>query len=168
MFRGKPGDGSTYCLVPSTLNQRIPAIFLNLGNLMRILAIDVGQKRYGMAQSDPTQTIATGLGTFHQQEVFERLGAILEREPVEKLVVGWPLNLRGEESEATERVEAFVTAVKRKFPGLEIVKVDERFTTVMAQRSIIDSGTKKKKRQDKGLADTVAAAILLQGYLDRR
>lgn len=135
---------------------------------MRILSVDVGQKRYGMAQSDPTQTIATGLGTYHQQEVFERLKGILEREKVEKLVVGWPLNLKGEENEATQRVEAFITAVKRKFPELEIVKVDERFTTVMAQRSIIESGTKKMKRRDKGLADTVAAAILLQGYLDGR
>lgn len=132
---------------------------------MRILAIDVGQKRYGMAQSDPTQTIASPIGTFHLEDVLAKLREITEREPIEKVIVGWPLNLAGQESIATERVTAFITTVQRRFPNLEIIKLDERFTTVMAQRSINEAGLTRKKRQDKGLVDTVAAVILLQAYL---
>ncbi len=133
---------------------------------MRILAVDVGQKRYGMAQSDPTQTIASPVGSYHLEALLEQLKLITQREPIETLLVGWPLNLKGEESEATERVKAFITTVRRRFPTLNIVTLDERFTSTLALRSIRESGLSKTKRREKGLVDRVAAVILLQDYLD--
>lgn len=134
---------------------------------MRILAVDVGQKRYGLAQSDPTQTIASPVGTYHLEALLEKLKEITSREAIQQLVVGWPLNMDSQESEATDRVKVFITTVQRRFPGLEIIKMDERFTSTMAQRAIRESGLPKNKRHDKGLVDTVAAVIILQEYLNR-
>jgi putative Holliday junction resolvase len=134
---------------------------------MRVLAVDVGQKRYGLAQSDPTQTIASAVGTFHLEDLLAKLREITAREPIETLVVGWPLNMDSAESEATDRVKAFITTVERRFPTLNIVKYDERFTSVMAQRTILESGVGKMKRREKGLVDSVAVVILLQEYLQK-
>jgi putative holliday junction resolvase len=134
---------------------------------VRILAVDVGQKRYGLAQSDPTQTIASPVGTFHLEALLDKLKEITGREAIQQLVVGWPLNMNSQESEATDRVKVFITTVQRRFPGLEIIKMDERFTSTMAQRAIRESGLPKNKRQDKGLVDTLAAVIILQEYLNR-
>jgi putative Holliday junction resolvase len=131
------------------------------------LAVDVGQKRYGLAQSDPTRTIASPMGTYHLEDLLGKLREILARETIETMVVGWPLNMDSAESEATERVKAFITTVERRFPAIQVVKYDERFTSVMAQRSIHEAGLSKKKRQEKGLVDTVAAVILLQEYLQK-
>lgn len=129
--------------------------------------MDVGQKRYGLAQSDPTRTIASPVGTYHLEDLLGKLREIVARETIEILVVGWPLNMDSAESDATERVQAFITTVERRFPAVKVVKFDERFTSVMAQRSIREAGLSKKKRQDKGLVDTVAAVILLQEYLQK-
>ena len=129
--------------------------------------MDVGQKRYGLAQSDPTRTIASPVGTYHLEDLLGKLSEIVARETIEILVVGWPLNMDSAESEATERVQAFITTVERRFPAVKVVKFDERFTSVMAQRSIREAGLTKKKRQEKGLVDTVAAVILLQEYLQK-
>lgn len=129
--------------------------------------MDVGQKRYGLAQSDPTRTIASPVGTYHLEDLLGKLREIVARETIEILVVGWPLNMDSAESEATERVQAFITTVERRFPAVKVVKFDERFTSVMAQRSIREAGLTKKKRQEKGLVDTVAAVILLQEYLQK-
>lgn len=129
--------------------------------------MDVGQKRYGLAQSDPTRTIASPVGTYHLEDLLGKLREIVARETIEILVVGWPLNMDSAESDATERVQAFITTVERRFPAVQVVKFDERFTSVMAQRSIREAGLSKKKRQDKGLVDTVAAVILLQEYLQK-
>jgi len=134
---------------------------------VRILAVDVGQKRYGLAQSDPTQTIASPVGTFHLEALLEKLKEITTRETIQQLVVGWPLNMDSQESEATDRVKVFITTVQRRFPGLEIIKYDERFTSTMAQRAIREAGLPKKTREEKGLVDTVAAIIILQEYLNR-
>jgi putative Holliday junction resolvase len=136
-------------------------------NSLRILAVDVGQKRYGLAQSDPTQTIASPVGTYHLDALLEKLKEITARETIQQLVVGWPLNMDSQESEATDRVKGFITTVQRRFPGLEIIKIDERFTSTLAQRAIRESGLPKSKRQDKGLVDTIAAVIILQDYLNR-
>jgi putative holliday junction resolvase len=131
------------------------------------LAVDVGQKRYGLAQSDPTRTIASAVGTFHLEDLLAKLREITAREPIATLVVGWPLNMDSAESEATDRVKAFITTVERRFPDLTIVKFDERFTSVMAQRTIRESGVGKMKRREKGLVDSVAVVILLQEYLQK-
>ena len=136
-------------------------------NKGRILAVDVGQKRYGLAQSDPTRTIASAVGTFHLDDLLAKLREITSREVIDTVVVGWPLNMNSAESEATERVQAFITTVERRFPAVQVVKFDERFTSVMAQRTIRESGVGKKRRQEKGLVDSVAAVILLQEYLQK-
>lgn len=133
----------------------------------RILAVDVGQKRYGLAQSDPTRTIASAVGTFHLEDLLAKLLEITARESVQTLVVGWPLNMDSAESEATDRVKAFITTIERRFPTLTIVKFDERFTSVMAQRTIRESGVGMMKRREKGLVDSVAVVILLQEYLQK-
>lgn len=131
------------------------------------MAVDVGQKRYGLAQSDPTRTIASVVGTFHLEDLLAKLLEITARESVQTLVVGWPLNMDSAESEATDRVKAFITTIERRFPTLTIVKFDERFTSVMAQRTIRESGVGMMKRREKGLVDSVAVVILLQEYLQK-
>lgn len=131
------------------------------------MAVDVGQKRYGLAQSDPTRTIASAVGTFHLEDLLAKLLEITARESVQTLVVGWPLNMDSAESEATDRVKAFITTIERRFPTLTIVKFDERFTSVMAQRTIRESGVGMMKRREKGLVDSVAVVILLQEYLQK-
>ena len=133
----------------------------------RILSLDVGIKRIGIARSDVLQTIATPVGAFDTIKVFQYLKNLFLSEPFEKIVVGWPVNLKGETGYATEMVENFIKKLKKELPGVEIVTLDERFTSQLAQQSIMASGVSRKRRQEKGLVDAVAAAILLQDYLDR-
>lgn len=133
----------------------------------RILALDVGKKRIGIARSDVMQTIATPVGAYSSEEVFQFLKNLFLSEPFYKIIIGWPLNLKGETGAATEMVNQFIGKLKKLLPDVEIIKLDERFTTAMAQQSIIESGVSRKRRQDKGLVDAVAAAILLQDYLNR-
>lgn len=134
----------------------------------RILAVDVGGKRYGLAQSDPMRIFASPVGTFDEKGVFDRIRDIRLASAVTTLVVGWPVNMDGTEGEATARADAFIRRCGALFPDLTCVRVDERLTSVMAQRSIRESGVNRKRRQEKGLVDTVAAAHLLQSYLDSR
>ncbi len=133
---------------------------------VRTLGIDVGEKRTGLAQSDPTGTFATTVGTFDEAGLFARIEDIRRSTEIRMVVVGWPISLKGEEGEATRRVEAFLARFGKRFPELPVVKWDERFTSVMAQQTILASGVGRKKRQDKARVDTVAAAHLLQSYLD--
>lgn len=111
------------------------------------------------------QIIATGLTTVHSKDIIEFLKKYMEKEAVETIVVGEPKNLRGERTDASEHADGFVTLLKRNFPGMKIARIDERFTSKMASRAIIDSGMKKKDRQDKALVDEVSATIILQSYL---
>ncbi len=131
----------------------------------RILAIDVGQKRIGLAQSDPTQTIASPVGTFSEKELFDKLTSITGT--FETVVIGWPVSLRGHEGNSTEMVRQFSQRLSKRFPDIKIEFLDERFTSSMATQTIRNSGVNKTRRQEKGLVDTVAAAILLQSYLDK-
>jgi putative holliday junction resolvase len=133
----------------------------------RILSLDVGIKRTGIARSDVLQTIATPVGAFEHKEVFQYLKNLFLSEPIEKIIVGWPVNLKGETGYATEMVDRFIDQLRKELHGVVIEKLDERFTSMMAQQSIIASGVSRKRRQEKGLVDAVAAAILLQDYLDR-
>lgn len=132
----------------------------------RIIGIDVGTKRIGLAQSDPTRTIASPVGTFTENELFTRISENINQ--IEIAVVGWPLSMRGHEGLSTDMVKKFVDKFSKRFPMVKVELLDERFTSTMANQSIRETVTSKKKRQDKGLVDTVAAAILLQGYLDKR
>lgn len=131
----------------------------------RILGIDVGVKRIGLAQSDPTRTIASPIGTFTEPELMLRLKESSHQ--IERIVVGWPLSMKGHEGSATEMVQKFLLKLNKHFPDIPTELLDERFTSVLANQSIRAAVPSKKKRQDKGLTDTVAAAILLQSYLDK-
>lgn len=132
----------------------------------RILAIDYGSVRIGIAMSDPLKIIAQGLKTIqNNSDAIREIASIVRKNNVSTIIVGKPLNLSGTESAKSVEVDEFVKILKEK-SSVEIVMVDERFTSVMAQRAILAMGAKKKQRQNKGKVDEVASAILLQGYLD--
>lgn len=141
---------------------------VNFTAMGRILAVDYGTKRCGIAVTDPSQIIATGLTTVHSKDIIEWLKKYMAKETVEAIVIGDPRDLKGNKTDATVHADGFATLVKRTFPGLKIVRVDERFTSKMASRTILESGLKKKARQDKALVDEVSATILLQGHLESR
>ena len=130
----------------------------------RIIGIDVGTKRIGLSQSDPTRTIASPIGTYSEPELFAKISGMVQQ--VEIAVVGWPLSMRGHEGASTEMVKSFVTRFSKRFPQIRVELLDERFTSTLANQTIREQVSSKKKRQDKGLVDTIAAAILLQNYLD--
>jgi len=134
----------------------------------RILAIDYGQKRVGLAVTDPMQITANGLDTVLSHEIFDYLQNYIAREPVEKFVVGLPKQMNGKDSESMQYIKPFVTGLQRKFPDIELVYVDERFTSVLAHKTMLDAGLKKKDRQNKELVDKISATIILQSYLESR
>ena len=134
----------------------------------RIIAIDYGRKRTGLAVTDTMQIIENGLNTVPSGEVVDFLKDYVSRENVELFVVGQPKQLNNEPSENMLYVTAFVNRVRKIIPGIPIEFFDERFTSVMAHRAMIDGGLKKKKRQDKALADEISAVIILQGYMEKK
>jgi len=134
--------------------------------LARILAIDYGTKRIGIAVTDPLQIIANGLDTVPPEEVFDYLKTYLAAEEVETIVVGEPLHLDGSPAQIAPQVEAFKKKLIELFPGVEVVSQDERFTSEDAKRIIRQSGAKKKKRRDKALVDKISAVLILQEYLE--
>lgn len=134
----------------------------------RIIGIDVGKKRIGLAQSDLLRIIASPIGAYTPGEIFQEIKKRISGEKVKKIVVGWPITLKGEEKESVDMVRSFIGELKKKFSDIEIITLDERFTSVMAQRTILDSGVSKKRRSQKGLVDAIAASILLQSYLDSK
>ncbi|MEI7907905.1 MAG: Holliday junction resolvase RuvX [Bacteroidota bacterium] len=133
----------------------------------RILGIDYGTVRIGLSVSDPLKIIAQGLKTIRNDaNSLLEISAVIAQQNIEKIIVGNPLNLKGEVGTKAEEVNEFVKKLKET-TTVEVMLLDERFTSVMAQRAIISMGTKKKQRENnKGKVDEVAAAILLQGYLD--
>jgi len=135
---------------------------------MRIMAFDYGVKRIGVAVTDPLQLIATALTTVHPEDIWTFLADYLQQEAVETFVVGQPLQLDGTASESAPHVVGFVRKLKKTFPTIAVVEVDERFTSKMAASVIAQSGKGKKKRQEKGLVDTVSATIILQSYLETK
>ena len=134
----------------------------------RILAIDYGIKRTGIAVTDELQIIASGLTTVPSETAITFLAAYFAKERVIKVLIGEPKQMNGQPSESTPIIEKFVADFKIAFPEMKIDRVDERFTSKMAFQTIIDSGLKKKQRQNKGLVDEIAATILLQDYLTRK
>jgi len=132
----------------------------------RILAIDYGQKRAGIAVTDPGQIIATGLATVHVKDVMAFLKEYVKNEPVDCIVIGKPVDMRNQDSDATRFIEPFVNTLKKQFPEIKIDRADERFTSKMAFRTMADSGIGKKARQNKALVDTISATIILQSYLE--
>ncbi|OJX90328.1 MAG: Holliday junction DNA helicase RuvA [Paludibacter sp. 47-17] len=132
----------------------------------RILAIDYGQKRVGLAVTDPLQLTANGLDTVLSHELFNYLRDYVQTEKVEKFVVGLPKQLNGEDSDSMKLIRPFITGLERAFPHIPVVLFDERFTSTLAHRTLLASGAKKKDRQNKALVDKIAATILLQSYLN--
>lgn len=135
---------------------------------MRIMAFDYGTKRIGIAVTDPLQIIATALTTVHPEDIWKFLKDYLIQEQVETFVVGKPLQMDGTDSESAQHVVGFVRKLKKEFPTVNVVEVDERFTSKMASSAIAQSGMKKNKKQNKGLIDTVSATIILQTYMDTK
>lgn len=136
---------------------------------MRILSIDYGKKRTGLAVTDPLQIIANGLGTVSTTELYTFLEEYIKRESVERIVIGKPTQPNGEPSENMARVENFYNRWKKAHPEVPIEYYDERFTSVIAHRAMIDGGVKKKvRRENKGLVDEISATIILQDYLESK
>ena len=135
---------------------------------MRILSIDYGRKRTGLAVTDPLQIIAGGLATVSTSELFDYLKAYIAREQVERIVIGEPRQPNGEPSENLPRVQQFVNRWGKAVPQVPIELYDERFTSVLAHQAMLQGGLKKKARQDKALVDEISATILLQDYMRRK
>ena len=136
---------------------------------MRILSIDYGKKRTGLAVTDPLQIIAGGLGTVETSVLYEDIEAYIQREQVERIVIGKPMQPNGQPSENMVRVENFYNRWRKAHPEIPIEYYDERFTSVLAHRAMIDGGVKKKtRRENKGLVDEISATIILQDYLQSR
>jgi len=136
--------------------------------LARILSIDYGRKRTGLAVTDPQQIIAGGLATVATSELFDWLMAYIGKEPVELIVIGEPRQMDGTPSENLTRVQQFVNRWHRAVPQIPIEFFDERFTSVLAHRAMIDGGLRKKARQDKALVDEISATIILEDYMRSR
>lgn len=132
------------------------------------LAIDFGTKRMGIAITDSLGMIASPFATIAAKEIIEELKKIIEEKKVTTIVVGAPKKLSGLDSELTVMSDQFCKNLSRKFPTIKIERIDERFTSLMAQKSILESGHSKKKRQDKSMVDQVSAAIILQSWLDKK
>ena len=133
--------------------------------MARILSIDYGKKRTGLAVTDPLQIIAGGLATVATSELFDYLQAYISREQVEMIVIGEPRQPNGEPSENLARVQQFVNRWRKAVPQVPIQFYDERFTSVLAHQAMLDGGLKKKARQNKGLVDENSATIILEDYM---
>jgi len=134
----------------------------------RLLAIDYGKKRTGIAVSDLLQIIANGLTTVKTSEIFDFLQDYLQKEEVTTIVVGLPKQMSGEMSENMQRVEVFVNKLRQRYPSIPIEYYDERFSSKMAHQAMIDGGLKRKARQNKALVDEISATIILQGYMESK
>jgi len=134
----------------------------------RILSIDYGTKRIGLAVSDPLQIIASGLETVENEKVMMFLEQYVSEEEVECFVIGMPFHADGNPTQLTPKIDKFIKELKKKFPTIAIERQDEQFTSKDAKRIILESGAKKKKRRDKGLVDKVSAILILQEFMESR
>lgn len=132
----------------------------------RIISIDYGRKRTGLAVTDVLKLIANGLCTVQSSQLIPYLRSYVEKEPVELFVVGLPKQMNNQPSESMKYIEPFVNTLKKNFPQIPVEMVDERFTSVLAHKAMIAGGLKKKDRQDKALVDEISATIILQSYLE--
>lgn len=136
--------------------------------MSRIIAIDYGKKRTGIAVSDTLQMIANGLTTVPTHELLAFITDYVAKEPVERILVGLPKLMNNEASENMKRIEPFVRSLQKRLPDMPVEYVDERFTSVLAHRTMLEAGLKKKDRQNKALVDEISATIILQTYLENR
>ena len=136
--------------------------------MSRIVAIDYGRKRTGVAVTDTLQMIANGLTTVSTHELLAFLVDYVSRESVERIVIGLPKQMNNQASESMKYIEPFVRSLKKKLPDMPVEFVDERFTSVLAHRTMLEAGLKKKDRQNKALVDEISATIILQSYLENK
>ena len=134
----------------------------------RIIGIDYGSARTGLAVSDPLQIFASALETLPSAKIIDYLVKYSASQRITLFVVGWPLNLNGEPAQTAPEVQAFIANLKKAFPDVPVELEDERFTSVLAHRAMIDGGMKASRRRDKKEVDKISAAIILQSYLDRK
>lgn len=134
--------------------------------MARLLAIDYGRKRCGLAVTDILQITPGGLATVRTHELIDYLKNYIAKEPVERFIIGLPMNLNGKESESMTYLRPFLKQLEKAIPNIPVTMVDERFTSTLAQRTIIEAGIgKQRRREDKGLVDEVSAVIILQTYM---
>ena len=146
----------------------IKIIIVFLSPIMsRILAIDYGRKRTGVAVSDAMQIIANGLTTVPTHELLDFITGYVQKEPVERILVGLPKQMNNEASESMKYIDPFVRSLKKRLPEIPVEFVDERFTSVLAHRTMLEAGLKKKDRQNKALVE-ISATIILQTYLESK
>lgn len=136
--------------------------------MARLLAIDYGRKRTGIAVTDTLQIIANGLTTVPSHTIINFLKDYISKEPVELIIVGLPRQMNYEESESMQYIKPFVKKLQKEIPDIPVEYFDERFTSSMAHQTMIDGGLKKKQRQNKALVDEISATIILQGYMEGR
>lgn len=136
--------------------------------MARLLCIDYGKKRTGIAVSDPLQLIANGLTTVDTANLLNFLKDYLQKEEVERIVVGLPKQLNNEASENMKRIDPFVNRLRKIYPHIPVEYSDERFSSKLAHQTMLDAGLKKKDRQNKALVDEISATIILQGYMESR
>ena len=134
----------------------------------RILGIDFGTKRIGIAVTDPLQIFASPLETVGNHEFENYILDYAKTETIDEFVIGYPVTLNNQPSKSVEYIDPFIRKLKKLFPGIPVNKIDERFTSGMALQTMIDGGVRKKGRQDKGMVDKISAAIILQSFIDRR
>jgi putative Holliday junction resolvase len=134
----------------------------------RILAIDYGQKRVGLAVTDELQLIANALTTVHSKDIISFLQTYLTNEKVDAFVVGEPKQMNNLPSESVKFIQPFIKLLKKTFPDIPVYRIDERFTSKMAFQTMLTAGLKKSARQDKALIDTISATIILQSYLETK
>jgi putative holliday junction resolvase len=133
----------------------------------RVMGIDVGKKRIGLAVTDPLRIFATGLATVPANEVFKYLSGYAENEKIDAFVVGMPVQMNNKPSESVSFVMPFIKRLEKLFPGIPVITMDERFTSKMAKQAMIEGGMHKNARRDKATADRISAVIILQSYLDQ-
>ena len=136
--------------------------------MTRLLALDYGTKRVGIAVTDELQLIASGLCTIRTHDCMDFLIEYLSKESVSTIVMGMPKNLRNQNTDATPYVKGFAQQIRKQFPEMKVELIDERFTSKIAFQSMIDGGLKKKARQDKALIDEVSATLILQSYMEQQ
>ena len=135
---------------------------------MRILAIDYGKKRTGLAVTDPSQIIANGLCTVATVDLERFVLDYVNREPVERIIIGQPKQMNGQDSENMVRITPFVNRLRKLLPEIPVELFDERFTSVLAHRTMLESGIGRKARQNKALVDEISATIILQGWMEAK
>ena len=136
--------------------------------MARLLSIDYGKKRTGIAVSDPLQIIANGLTTVETSKLLVFLEDYLKNEEVETIIVGLPKQMSGKPSENMKRIEPFVNRLRKIYPSIKVEYCDERFSSKLAHRAMIDGGLKKQDRRNKELVDEISATIILQGYMESK